>query len=318
MSVEQTLIMTETATNDAETVLVLNPQSGNADHSNAVRDRAQLLGYTVAETRRKNHAIELAQAAAENGADEVVAVGGDGTLNEVVTGVDAADAFERVTVGVIPTGTGNDFATNIGITDIEDGFKTLETGERRWLDIGTADGRPFVNSCLVGIIAEASSETSAEMKSRLGGLAYVVTTAKKASEYTGLELAASTVESGEREIVWEGRATLVLVGNGRRFTFSGSEQANIEDGLLDVTIVEDATLLELVGDRLEERLLAREGDNITRIQASTIELHVGNNGTASFSLDGEISELESVTLTARRQAIRMPVGERYDPIPQTE
>lgn len=318
MFVGQPLIMTETATSNAETVLVLNPQSGTGDHAKAVRDRAHLLGHSVAETQRENHAIELAKSAAENGAEEIVAVGGDGTINEVVTGVDAANALEDVTIAVIPTGTGNDFAANIGITDIDEGFAMLEEGERRWLDIGTADGKPFVNSCLVGIVAEASSETSTEMKSWLGGLAYVVTTAQKMSEYTALELTASITEDDDRNVIWEGKATLVLVGNCRRFTFSGSEQANIEDGLLDVTIVEDASLLDLAGDRMGERVLEREGDNITRTEASTIELHVTGEGTASFSLDGEIAEFESVTLTARRHAVRMPVGERYDPTPRTE
>lgn len=309
--------MTETPTDSPETVLVMNPQSGTETHTQDIQDRARILGYTVQQTEYENHAIELAEAAARDGADEIVAVGGDGTLNEVVSGVDAADALERVTVGVIPTGTGNDFATNIGITGIDDGFTALEESERRRLDVGSADGEPFVNSCLVGIIAQASEETSAEMKSRLGGLAYVVTTAQMASEYSGIELAASVLKDGTTETVWEGSATLVLVGNGRRFTLSGSEQANIEDGLLDVTIVEDASLLELAGNHLGERILDRESDNITRILASTLELNVGNGETASFSLDGEISDFDSATLTTRQQVLEMPVGERYEPTPRT-
>lgn len=310
--------MTRTATDTTETVLIMNPRSGNASHSQDVRDRAQLLGYTVEETQRANHAIELAEAAATGGANEIVAVGGDGTLNEVVAGVDAAEAFEHVTVGVIPAGTGNGFASNIGITGIDEGFTALEDGERRRLDVGSAGGRPFVNSCLVGIVAEASEETSSEMKSRLGGLAYVLTTARMVTEYPGLELTASVVEEGDRETVWEGNATLVLVGNGRRFTLSGSEQANVEDGLLDVTIVEDATLLELAGDRLEERMLDREGKHLTRILASTLELHVDDGETVSFSLDGEITDFESATLRARRQVLRMPVGEQYEPTPDID
>lgn len=310
--------MTETEPPTSETVLVMNPQSGTEDHIRDVRDRAQIRGYRVEETRYENHAIEIAESSAGDGVSEIVAVGGDGTVNEVVTGVHAAGALEDVTVGVIPTGTGDGFATSIGIRGIDDGFTALEEGERRWLDIGVADERPFVNTCLVGIIAEASEETSTGLKSRLGGFAYVVTTAQKVTEYTGIDLEASVVDGNDSKTLWEGTATLVLVGNGRRFSLSGSEQANVEDGLFDVTIVEDATLLELAGGRLEERFFEQESENITRILASTLEINVAEGQTASFSLDGEVTEFESVTLETHSNALRMPVGEGYDPAPSLE
>ena len=308
--------MTDTDTD--ETVLVMNPHSGTADHAKAVHDRAELRGYTLLETAYEDHAIELAKETAERGAEMVVAVGGDGTVNEVVTGVHEADALDSVTVGVVPTGTGNDFATNIGITGIDEAFTVLKEGERRRLDLGFADGQPFVNSCIAGIVAEASDETSAELKSRIGGLAYVLTTARVATEFSGLELSASVVEGSTRETVWEGAATVVLVGNGRRFSLSGSEQADLEDGLLDVTIIEDAGSLDLVGDRLEERLFDREGDNLERILASSLELSVEEAGSASFSLDGEIADFDSVTLTADRGGMKIPVGEGYEPHPDIE
>lgn len=310
--------MTGTVPDEAETVLVMNPHSGGADHARVVRDRAEQLGYAIVETKRANHAIELAQMAVRDGADEIVAVGGDGTLNEVITGVHAVDALDAVTVGVVPAGTGNDFATNIGITSIDDAFRALKAGERRRLDLGVIDGRLFINSCVVGITAEASNETSAELKSRLGVLAYVVTAVKLATEFTGLDIRASVVEGSDRKTVWEGSAAVVLVGNGRRFSLSGSEQAHVEDGLFDVTIIEDASSLQLVEDRLGERLLHREGDTLTRLLASSLELDVNQGDPVAFSLDGEIIELGSATLTTRRRAVEMPIGDSYDPVPRIE
>lgn len=310
--------MTATRPHTTQTVLIMNPRSGNGDHGDTVRDRAALLDYSVRETRREDHAIELAASAVAGGADEVVAVGGDGTLNEVIRGVDSADALDRVTVAVIPAGTGNDFATNLGIASIDDGFQVLEDGKRRRLDLGMAGDTPFVNSCVAGITAMASEETSSDMKSRYGGLAYVITTLQTAREFAGLDITASVVEGEGTETVWEGDASVVLVGNGRRFSFRGSEQANLEDGLLDVTIIEDASALELAGDRLVERLFDREGDHHERILASSIELAVAGDESTSFSLDGEILSAAGLTLSTRHGALEMPVGETYEQAPRVD
>jgi diacylglycerol kinase (ATP) len=309
--------MTETHS-AGETVLVLNPKSGSADHAETVRNHAAIKGYTVMPTQREHHAIEIAQRAADSGATEIVAVGGDGTLNEVVKGIRAAGALPDVTVGVIPAGTGNDFATNIGITDIEHGFDVLESGERRALDLGMAGDDPFVNSCIAGITAEASHETSAELKSQIGVMAYVMTTLRLATEFTGIELSASLVDGSESHTVWEGSATVVLVGNGRRFSMSGTEQANIEDGLLDVTIIKDAASLDLAVERLTERLLKNEGENVERFLASSMELCVESDVGAAFSLDGEIVESDSVSLSTQHKALNMYVGEDYEPNPRPE
>lgn len=305
-------------TSPPETVLVVNPKSGSGDHLEAVRDRAEIRDYAMRTTEEEGHGVDLARAAAVDGADRIVAVGGDGTLNEVVTGVRAADALDRVTVAVVPAGTGNDFATNLGITDMDTAFELLESGDRRSLDIGLADGKPFINSCVAGISAQASAETTPELKSRYGVFAYVLTTIETVGEFSGLEISASLPEDGEDEPVWEGTAAVILVGNGRRFSRSGSEQANLEDGLLDVTIIENASSLELVGERLAERLFNDEGENHERFLASSLELAVEDGTAADFSLDGEFISRESITLETRRGALKMPVGPDYESRPRTD
>jgi len=310
--------MTETETGDFETVVVLNPKSGSGDHTGLVRDWAALKGHTVRTTQREQHAIQLAQQAAGNGASEIIAVGGDGTLNEVVKGIHAAGKIETVTVGVIPAGTGNDFATNIGIPGIERAFDVMESGERRQLDLGMAGDVPFLNSCVAGITADASQETSAEDKTRVGVLAYVFTTLRMASEFSGLELTASVIEGAESQTVWDGTASVVLVGNGRRFSMAGTEQADLEDGLLDVTIIKDAASIDLATDHLWERLVQTEGENLERLFASSIELTVDSEKPTVFSLDGEILELDSVTVTTNPNVLEMYVGEEYEPQPNGE
>lgn len=174
---------------------------------------------------------------------------------------------------------------------------------------------PFLTSCVAGITAEASQETSAALKSRVGVLAYVLTTVRMASEFPGLELTATMTEGSESHTVPDGAATVVLVGNGRRFSTAGTEQANLEDGFLDVTIIKDAASLNLATDHLPERLMHTEGENLERLLASSIELTVESEEATVFSLDGEILELDSVTLTNRPNVLGMYVGEEYDPHP---
>jgi YegS/Rv2252/BmrU family lipid kinase len=308
--------MTDTPVDTAETVLVMNPRSGSGDHVKDIHDRATLLGYDVQETQRENHAIELARSAAERGVDQVVAVGGDGTLNEVIRGVAAADALDTVTVGVVPAGTGNDFATNIGITDIDDAFHVLEDGKRRRLDLGIADDRLFLNSCVAGITAKASGETPSALKSRFGVLAYVITTLKMATEFSGINIRASIREGPTEETAWEGPATVVLVGNGRRFSLSRSEQANLEDGLFDVAIIEAIDSLHLAEERLVEWILDEEGEHLVRFLASSLEIEIEGASPATFSFDGEMADLESVQLSNDRRALEMAVGDGYDRCPQ--
>ncbi len=295
----------------ADTLLIVNPKSGRGDHVAPVARRAAEAGYAIEFTRESGHGAGLAEAAVQAEIDTLVAVGGDGTLNEVIQGADAVDGLGEVTIAVVPAGTGNDFATNVGIGSIEEGFATLAEGKRRELDLGLADGRPFVNSCIAGLTAEASEDTDPEMKSRFGVLAYVITTLRQLSEFDGIHLSAVVDED---ETVWEGTAAMVLVGNGRRFTMTGGEQADIEDGLLDVTLVEDASALELIGDGTRD-LFGDSGERMTRFLASSLELSVQSDRPITFSLDGEMVSRESVRFECATGRLRMPVGASYIPHP---
>ena len=164
---------------------------------------------------------------------------------------------------------------------------------------------------------DAVQATSADLKSKYGLLAYVIQTAQVASEFTGIELTASTVEDGRRETVWEGEAAFVLAGNGSRFTRSGSRQADIEDGRLDVTIIEDVGSVGLVKEHLLERLLDHGSEHVTRLLASSPELEVGDD-SVSFSLDGETVHTRTMELTTRTRSLRMAVGDGYDPTPEAK
>jgi len=296
-------------------VIILNPNSGSGDHTDQIRNRADLLGYPLEKTEAAGDAIAFARDAAEAGVSTVVAAGGDGTVNEVIRGIDRAGAFDDVTLGILPVGTGNNFAKNIGITDIDSGFAALTDGERRRIDLGKAAGRPFVNSCVAGLTADSSSETSGEMKNRLGVLAYVITTLRSASDYEALRLTVDTDDGNTKTTAWSGEAICVLVGNGRRFTASGSSQANMEDGLLDVTIIEDVSALDLMSDTLADQLPRQESSPLVRLQTSALTIRMRHSEPIRFSLDGEIVQRRELSIGARSKILAVAVGESYEPTP---
>lgn len=304
--------MTDALTDPTETVLVMNPQSGDESHAERVRDRADLAGYEVHETDGEGHAVELASAAAAGGAEDVVAVGGDGTLNEVVRGVSAADALGDVALGVVPAGTGNDFATNVGIDGIDEGFEAVENGERRRIDLGIANDRPFLNSCIAGLTAEASDRTPSSLKARFGVLAYVVTTLRTATSFPGIDIEATVAGADGETTLWEGTAAIVVVGNARRFSGDDNECGDLEDGRLEVTIIEDAGSVDLARDRLLERLFDAGGERLDRFRTSSLDLEVVGSGSATFSLDGEILDRSAVSVRTRHRAVEFCVGDEYE------
>lgn len=300
-------------------VLILNPTAGSADHVDRIRHLAADHELLVRETEGAGDAVEFAREAtagarADSGDSLVVAAGGDGTVNEVVSGIVEADALDSVTLGIVPAGTGNNFAENVGIDGVEAAFEVVEAGEVRTIDLGFANGRPFLNSAIGGLTAEASAATGSAAKARFGVLAYVLATLRTAVEFDGLPLHIETAGAAEEN--WNGDAAFVLVGNGRRFPAEGGTQADVEDGLLDVTVIEDRPTVDLVGEAALERLLGAETPYIDRFTAAGLSVSVLGEEPATFSLDGEMVSAESLSVSVRERALRLHVGEAYDPHPE--
>ncbi len=329
----------------SDRTLVLHPESGNGEHAPEVRRLATEHGFSIRETDAAGDAIRFARDAAENGAEFVAAAGGDGTLNEVVEGIRRADGFERVTFGVVPCGTGNNFAENVGIESIEHAFELFESGERRRIDLGIVEWggdepswareskepsaargvvvesgetgedsgtRAFLNSCVGGFTAEASGETSSEMKERFGVVAYVVSTLRVMTEFDGVRMHIAT--HGRHE-PWSGDAVSVLVGNGRRFPVEGRTQADMEDGQLDVTVVEERPTVDLMGQAAASRLFGRDTEHIDRFETPAMHLDVLSEEPLRFSLDGEMIETASLTIETLSGVVEIPVGDAYEPDP---
>lgn len=297
-------------------LLICNPKSGTEDHVETVERLATDHGFEVRQTEYEEHAVELAREAGEEGVDILAVAGGDGTVHEVVHGLVDANRLDEVTLGVVPAGTENIFAGNIGATDIETAFEVIERGERRRLDVGFAGEEPFIMSCIAGLPAEASVETSSELKSKLGSLAFVVAGLQKMATFDGLDIEMTAVSNGE-EIEWEGEALCALVGNIRRFAKEGG-QANVEDGLFEVVVIEQMPPSNMLSEATAHRLFGKDTDNVLHVQASQLRLTGRENAGIRFSFDGELRTHDELVLHTHPQALTVCVGDDYDPEPDDE
>jgi diacylglycerol kinase (ATP) len=226
-------------------------------------DAVEALRVEVARLREAGHRVEprvtfeggdaarFAAEAAAAGAELVVAAGGDGTVNEVANGLHrwAAGAGAGASlprVGIVPLGTGNDLAGGLGIPggDPAAALRGAVEGAPYPVDLARVNGRCFLNVSTGGIGAEATEETSPELKRVLGRVAYLVTGARK---FVRLRASRGRFVSGGLT-VFEGAFLLFAVGNAWR-TGGGNwvtAAADPADRLLDLCIVEEMGHLEVV------------------------------------------------------------------------
>ena len=206
-------------------------------------DRPELR-HVVSWVRRRGHAadvrvtwepgdgIHLTADAADRGTDVVIACGGDGTLNEVVNGLDGRE----IPLGVVPLGTANDFARQTGIP--EDADHAMDVILRRKpvrIDTASMNGRRFLNVSTGGVGAEATAETPADFKASLGPLAYAITAVRKLAGSEARHASFSSAGfSLETEFLAFAVGSARVTGGGTIMT----PDASVTDGLLDLCVIE--------------------------------------------------------------------------------
>lgn len=218
---------------------ILNPKAGGGRAEKVWRSLLQLdpsLEASALRTDGPGAAEELALKAAREGASAIVAVGGDGTLHEVVNGLIGLDRVPAV--GVIPCGTGNDFARSTGLPrSPRRALEVCRTGYTRRVDVGTINDRVFINVAGFGFDAAVAKEVASRRGSGpTGTLPYLMAVLRLVGTYRPTEVT----------ITVDGRAfrTPLLfgaVGNGS--TYGGGMRicphAAVDDGLFDLCLAHD-------------------------------------------------------------------------------
>ncbi|HEX4145526.1 MAG TPA: lipid kinase YegS [Pirellulales bacterium] len=200
-----------------------------------VRDEGSRVEVRV--TWEGGDATRLARQAAESGADLVIAGGGDGTVNEVVAGLLAAadGAQPAACLGILPLGTANDLARSCGIPlDPLAALRLAVSAAATRIDVGQANGRPFMNVATGGFGTQVTVATPNDLKQVLGGAAYFLT---GVTHFSSIRPARGHLLAPDLD--WEGAFLVLGVGNGRQ-AGGGHQlcpQAMLNDGLLDVRVL---------------------------------------------------------------------------------
>lgn len=237
-------------------------------------------GLALYATRSAEEANDLAAKFAAEGEPVVIAAGGDGTLNAVVQGL----AGSETALGVLPTGTMNVFARELGIPydHLERAFEVILDGYTKEIDLFQANGVPFVQMAGVGFDAQVIEETTPETKKVLGPLAYLLSAVKVLGEAPPKMVAIG--DDGGRE---EGVA--VLAGNGSLYggQFKLFHRADNADAKLDVLVFKAAGY-QLVLDSLRGVLgrVDLDGSKVTYFQSR--RLQVTADREVPLEVDGEL------------------------------
>ena len=213
--------------------LIFNPKARSQRGRRALRFLAgKAASVELFATTHEDEARELAARFAAAGEPVVIAAGGDGTLNAVVRGL----AGSTTTLGVLPNGTMNVFARELGIPfdSLAKAFEVIERGFVREIDLFGANQVPFVQMAGVGFDAKVIEQTSWAAKKALGPLAYLLAAVKVLGEHPQqMEVICA---DGRRET-----GVAVLAGNGRLYggPFEFFRKADNQDSMLDVLVYKE-------------------------------------------------------------------------------
>jgi diacylglycerol kinase (ATP) len=238
--------------------IIVNRIAGRGDGDRAAPQIEALLGghgldFDLVHTRQPWHAAELARGAVAEGYDCVVAVGGDGTANEVLNGLMRAkhEGAGTCTMGMLCVGRGNDFAYGAEIPqDLEAGCTALAQGHRRWIDVGRVagglypEGRFFGNGVGIGFDAVVGFE-ALKMTWLHGFASYLVAVLKTVFLYYS---APSTSIEYDGQTITQPSLMLSIM-NGRRMGdgFMMAPEGQPDDGLFDLSVAREVSRTRIFG-----------------------------------------------------------------------
>jgi diacylglycerol kinase (ATP) len=282
------------------TLVILNP-AAQSERAQRRRARVEELagGSLVYATSRGGEAETLARRAATEGYRKIVAAGGDGTINEVVNGLAGSDS----TLGLLPIGTMNVFATELGLPthDLDLCWNIIQNENTRLVDLPTANRKFFVQLAGVGLDAQVVKETSSKLRRNFGPVSYLIAAAQIAARRPPrLSIESENASANE--------ASFVLIGNGRLYggPFPFFKHAVIDDGLFDVVVFKRLGYLEII-KYLQDVIFSSE------IRAPEIEyfqtrhLRVESDEPVPVEVDGELVGNCPVEFSVRERSLRVLV-----------
>ncbi len=296
--------------------LIVNPASANGK---TAKERADIVAAAsrycgkVEEllTEAPGHASELAREASMNGADVVVAVGGDGTVHEVVNGLvgPGGTHFGTAALGVLARGTGRDFIRSHAIpTKLDDALRAIAEGPIRTIDVGEVvsrddpeGGRRFANHASAGVTGAIAGRANG-MSKRMGGTpTFLVAAVQGFRAWTNTPI---HVEIDGRPMDLTSSCVVCMIGHSLAGGMKVAKGARQDDGLLDLILVGDVGAKDLAlnvhkiyGGNLASHPM------IDHIKA--IEVVVTGETTLPIEADGELAGTTPATFRCLPHALRL-------------
>ena len=264
-------------------IFVVNPISGTQSKKAILKwidermDRS-VYDYSIVRTEYAGHATQIAASAVEDKVDVVVAIGGDGTINEIARAL----VHSETALGIIPCGSGNGLARHLRIPmEPKAAIDIINQGNRLCIDYGKINNIPFFCTCGVGFDAFVSLKFADSGKRGL--LTYLENTLHESLTYQP-----ETYEIENEEGTMKYKAWMIACGNASQYGNNAyiAPQASLTDGLMDVTIMEPFTVLDVPS--LSFQLFTKTIDQNSRVKtmrAKKIKIHRAHDGVMHFDGD---------------------------------
>lgn len=275
-------------------MLIINPTSGGEkalDYKEKLENKAkEYFEYVETKiTEKAKDATAFAEEASKENYEAVIVFGGDGTVNEVISGIAEKDYIPKL--GIIPGGTGNLITKLLEISqDIDEAIDQLDFNKTNSIDIGKANKSYFGYIFSVGSLPEAIHNVEIEDKTKYGVLAYAINTIKSVIKDEVFNIKVET-EHGS----YEGKASQVLVLLSNYYADKKIFEEN-KDGYANILILKNASIiskLSLIPDLLKGDIV--ENDNIEYIRAKDIT--ISSDAKLESDIDGDQSDDLPVKIT---------------------
>lgn len=275
-------------------MLIINPTSGGEkalDYKEKLENKAkEYFEYIETKiTEKAKDATAFAEEASKENYEAVIVFGGDGTVNEVISGIAEKDYIPKL--GIIPGGTGNLITKLLEISqDIDEAIDQLDFNKTNAIDIGKANKSYFGYIFSVGSLPEAIHNVEIEDKTKYGVLAYAINTIKSVIKDEVFNIKIET-ENGS----YEGEASQVLVLLSNYYADKKIFEEN-KDGYANILILKNASIISkisLIPDLLKGDIV--ENDNIEYIKAKDIT--ISSDTKIESDIDGDQSDDLPVKIT---------------------
>jgi len=269
---------------------IVNPFSGTSQKGNLeglIKKHldSRKYHYQISYTETAGHATMLSKEAVSTGSKIIVAVGGDGSVNEVAQSLLHKDAC----LGILPGGSGNGFAMHLGLgRNVEKAIGHINTGKPKLIDTCTVNDKFFLNLAGVGYDARIAYLTKQNKKR--GFFPYFKTSMKEAINYRPV-----TLEITLDGDTFTGKYAMAIVANASMFGyyFTIAPPAKFDDGLLDLVLINDAPIIKYIASSYRFLNRSLHKSNITDFyQASDIKIKVLEDDYFHIDGEGMLSEKE--------------------------